>query len=192
MPAITYRMSPGLLSALLLAGGAALASAGAAAAAASPDRRVHLALVVTVPFAAALLWRWSTRLQRVRSGALDAALDWDRQRAQEAVERGRRTEALEAERAALHAVEEERERARRRVRTLHRRAVDAERQAGIAARGEAGRLERLAEGLASSLELDRYLFIRLSAEQIHAAVPRPVRTARLEPAVAADRLGIVG
>lgn len=177
---------------VLAAAGTAIAAAGVAAAATSADRRLQTALVVTLPFAAAFLWRWSARLQRIRSGALDAALAWDRERAREDVERGRRIEALEAERSALRALEAERERARRRLRALHRRAVDAERQAQVAARAEARRLDRLAEGLASALELDRYLFLRLSAERTHAAAPRPVRAARLGSAVATDPLGMAG
>lgn len=170
---------------------AALAAVGVAAAATSTDPLVHLGLVVALPFAGALLWRWSAKLQRVRAGALDAALAWDRERTREGVERGRRTEALEAELAGLHELELDRERARRRLRTLHRRAIDAERQAGVAARGEAHRLDALAEGLASSLELDRYLYIRLAAERSH-VVPVTVRAARLGPAVATDRLGMAG
>jgi hypothetical protein len=176
----------------LAAGIAGLAAAGVVAAAATPGGRAHLALAAILPFAAALLWRWGARLDRIRSGALDAALAWDRERAREAVERGRRSEVLAAEVAALSAIEAERERARRRLAALHRRAVDADRQAVVASRGEARRLDRLAEGLASALELDRYLFLRLSGERAHAADERPVRATRLEHAIAADRLGMAG
>jgi hypothetical protein len=176
----------------LAACASAAGTAGVAAAATSADRQLQLALLVALPFAGALLWRWSTRLQRVRAGALDAALAWDRDRTREGVERGRRIEALEAERAALAALEAERDRARRRLRALHRRAVDAERHAGFAARAEASRLDRLAEGLASALELDRYLYIRLAAERDTALLPRPARPTRVGAAVATDSLGMAG
>lgn len=178
-------------SALALASfGAALSAAAVAAAATSEHRLVQLALLVALPFAGALLWRWSSALQRARAGALDAALAWDRDRAREGVERGRCLQALETERAALAAAELERDRARRRLRALHRRAVDAERQAGFAARADARRLDRLAEGLASALELDRYLYIRLAAERDHDLLPRPARPTRVGAAVATDSLGM--
>jgi hypothetical protein len=172
--------------------GSAAGTAAVAAAATSSDRPLQLALLVTLPFAGALLWRWSARLQRVRAGALDAALAWDRDRTREGVERGRRIEALEAERSALVAIEAERDRARRRLRALHRRAVDADRHAGFAARAEARNLDRLAEGLASALELDRYLYIRLAAERDTALLPRPARPTRVGAAVATDSLGMAG
>jgi hypothetical protein len=178
--------------ALALALGAALLAAGVAAAASDPGRAAQLALLAAVPFAGALLWRTASGLARVRAGALDAALSWDRERAREAVEHGRHAAVLAAARAELAGIEAEREVARRRVRALHRRAVDAERQAGIAARAEARRLDRLAEALASALELDRYLFIRLAAERTQQVAPRPVRPSRLEAAVATDRLGMAG
>lgn len=171
---------------------AALLAGGVAAAAASLDAWAHALLVATVPFAAAALLRWAAALDRRRSGALDAALEWDRDRAREALERGRHAEVIGAAEAELRAVEAELAAARRRVRSLHRRAVDAERYALLATRAEAHRLERLTEGLASALELDRYLFIRLSAERAHTTVERPARAGRLEPAVATERLGIAG
>jgi hypothetical protein len=170
----------------------ALAAGGAAAAATAPQRWAHVILLVTVPFAAALLWRGSSHLARVRAGALDAALAWDRERAREAVERGRHGGLVAAAEAELAEIEAERLLARRRLRALHRRAVDAERHAVVVARAEARRTDRLCEGLASALELDRYLYIRLSSERAHAPVERPVRAGRLEPAVATERLGIVG
>ena len=75
---------------------------------------------------------------------------------------------------------------------LERRAIEAERHATLAARADARRMERLSEGLAGALELDRYLFVRLAAERSHGALARPVRAGRLEPAVATERLGIAG
>lgn len=168
----------------------ALAAGGVAAAAVAPRPFTHVLLLVTVPFAGAILWRWAAHLARIRNGALDAALAWDRERAREAIERGRYAEAISAAETELRAVETERAAARRRVRELQRRALDAERQASTLARGEARRLERLAEALASALEQDRYLYLRLAAERAQAALGQPVRERR--PAVATERLGIAG
>jgi hypothetical protein len=180
--------------ALLGMGGlvAALAAGGVTAAAAAPQRWAHVILLVTVPFAAALLWRWGSHLARVRAGALDAALAWDRERAHEAAGRGRHAGLVAAAEAELARVEAERVLARRRLRALHRRAIDAERRMGVAARAEARRTDRLCEGLAAALELDRYLFVRLASERSRLPIERPVRERRREPAVATERLGIVG
>jgi hypothetical protein len=172
---------------------AALAAGGVAAAATAPERWGQTILLVTVPFAGALLWRWSSHLSRIRHAALDAALAWDRDRTREAADRGRYVGLIVAAQAELASIDEERVVARRRLRRLHRRAVDAERQASAAARADARRMDRLCEGLAAALELDRYLYVRLSSERTHApAVERPVRAGRLEPAVASERLGIAG
>jgi hypothetical protein len=168
----------------------ALAAGGVTAAAAAPQRWAHVILLVTVPFAAALLWRWSSSLARIRAGALDAALAWDRERTHEAVDRGRYGGLVAAAEADLDRIEEERLLARKRLRSLHRRAIDAERHAGAVARAEARRVDRLCEALAAGLELDRYLFIRLSSERVRAPVERPLRAGRLEPAT--ERLGVVG
>lgn len=170
---------------------AALAAGAIAAAAHAPDLWADVVLLVTVPFAAALAWREAGRLAQARAAALEAALGWDRERAKEAFERGRRFEVLERATAELRAAESERDAARRRLQALQRRAVDADRRAMFAARAEARRLERLAEGLAGALELDRYLFIRIAADRSREAAPRPVH-GRLEPAVANERLGIAG
>lgn len=169
---------------------AALGAGGVAAAGTADARWARLVLLVAVPFAAAVLWRWAAHLARVRGGALDAALAWDRERAREATQRGRWVEAIATAEAELRELEAERQQARRRVRALQRRAIDAERQAAAVARVEAQRLDRLAEGLAAALEQDRYLYLRLSSERAHATSPRPVRAGRLENAVATDRLGI--
>jgi hypothetical protein len=160
-------------------------------AAAAPEAWAHLALLVTVPFAGALLWGIASRLDASRRVALEAALGWDRERAREALERGRRDEVRERAAADLSAIEAERAAVRRKVLQLHRVAIAAERGADLAARAEARRLDRLSEGLASALELDRYLYIRLAAERSPAPVARPVR-ARLDGGVTAERLGVAG
>ncbi|HEX9049963.1 MAG TPA: hypothetical protein VF841_05460, partial [Anaeromyxobacter sp.] len=184
--------APRRRTASALAGAGAAMLAGAIAVAASSGAPwANAGLVVAVPFAGAILARWSSVLARRHAGATDAALAWDRDRAREALERGRRVEALQSAEAELRTVETERVLARRRVARLQRRAIEAERHAILSTRADARRLDRLSEGLAGALELDRYLFVRLAAERDHAAV-RPVRASRLEPAVATERLGIAG
>jgi hypothetical protein len=174
---------------LAAAAGAALLGPAVVVAAAASGRRAELALLAVVPFAGAVLWRWADALGRARAVAAAAALDWDRERAREALERGRREEVRARAQARLAEAEGERAQARRRLAQLHRLAVGVERSAELAARSEARRLDRLAEGLACALELDRYLYLRLSAaEQARAYLERPARTPRLEPAVAPERL----
>lgn len=169
---------------------AALAAGGVAVAASSESRWAHAVLLVAVPFAAALLARWASSLARRRAGALDAALAWDRDRAREALERGRRVEAVAIAETELRSLEAERAAARRRASRLQRRAIAADRHAVLSARASARRLDRLSEGIAGALELDRYLFIRLAAERDATVLTAPVRAPRLEPAVATERLGI--
>jgi len=174
------------------AAGAAVLVAGVAAAAAAPDRWAQLALLAVVPFAAAMLWRAAGALASARAAAAGEALAWDRDRAQEALARGRHEEVRARAADELHALEIERATARRRVQQLHRRAIGAERSAMLAARSEARRLDRLSEGLACALELDRYLYIRLAAERAIVPLERPARAARLERTVAAEHLGVAG
>jgi len=171
--------------------GAALLVPAVAAAATAPERWGQLALLAAVPFAGAALWRIAAGLEAGRASAAQAALGWDRERTREAVERGRREELCLRAAADLAAIEADRAVARRRLRKLNRAAVAAERRADLAARAEAGRLDRLAEGLACALELDRYLYVRLAAERTHAPRERPAR-ARVESAVTAERLGVAG
>lgn len=178
---------------LLLGGtaaGAALLAGAVATAASAPDRWAHLALLVAIPFAGGLLWRVAGRLDANRSAAVQAALAWDRERTREAVERGRREGARDRAAAELRGLEAERAAARRKVQQLERLAIAVERAADLAARAEARRLDRLAEGLAAALELDRYLYIRLAADRSISSLDRGARTARREPSVAAERLGV--
>jgi hypothetical protein len=177
---------------LAAAAAAALLVPGIVAAASAPGRWAELGLLAVVPLAGAALWRWAGGLARTRAAAAAAALEWDRERAREALERGRREEVRERAAAQLGLAEADRAQARRRLQRLHRLAVGAERSADLAARAEAGRLDRLSEGLACALELDRYLYLRLSAEQVHAYVDRPARARRLEHAVSTERLGVAG
>lgn len=172
------------------AGAAALVPA-VAAAGTSPDRWAHLALLAAVPFAGAALWRAATALGARRAARAEIALGWDRERAREALERGRREEACQRAAAELATLEADRAVARRRFGKVHRAAVAAERRAELSARAEAERLERLSEGLACALELDRYLFIRFASERDHAPLARPARARAVESGVA-ERLGVAG
>lgn len=177
---------------LLAAASAAAALVPAVAAAATgPGRWAQLALLAAVPFAAAALVRASAVLGARRDAAAALALAWDRERAREAVERGRREELWLRAAADLRAVLAERAEARRRLARLHREAVARERAAELAARAEAERLERMAEALACALELDRYLFVRFAAERAGAALERP-RARVVDAGVAAERLGVAG
>jgi hypothetical protein len=162
-----------------------------AIAAAAPDRWAQLALLAAVPLAGAILWRAAAGLSARRATAVDAALGWDRERAREAVERGRREEIRARAAAELHEIEAERSSVRRKVQQLHRVAVAAERSATLAERAEARRLDRLSEGLACALELDRYLYVRLAAGRAD-PYERPARAARLERGVGAEHLGVAG
>jgi hypothetical protein len=174
------------------AAGAALLVAGVAASAAAPERWAQLALLAVVPFAAAMMWRAAGALAGARAAAAGEALRWDRDRAQEAIARGRHEEIGARAAAELQALEIERAAARRRVQQLHRVAIGAERSAMLAARAEARRLDRLSEGLACALELDRYLYIRLAAERAVQPLERTSRAARRERAVGAEHLGVAG
>ena len=174
---------------LVAAAGAALLVPGVAAAAAAPERWAQLALLAAVPFAGAAMWRVANALDARRAAADAVALAWDRERAKEAVERGRREEVCARAEEELRATEAERARARTRLAKLHRAAIAAERRAALVARAEADRLDRLSEGLACALELDRYLYIRFAAERAHVRLERPARARVVETA---ERLGVAG
>jgi hypothetical protein len=170
---------------------AVLVVPGVAAAGAAPHGWAQLALLAAVPFTAAMLWRAAGALSARRGVAADAALAWDRERAREAIERGRREEVRARAAAELGDIDAERSAARRKLQRLHRLAVAAERSAMLSERAETRGLDRLSESLACALELDRYLYVRLAASGA-AAYERPIRAARLEPAVAPERLGVAG
>lgn len=178
---------------LLAAAGIAAAAlaAGVAAVAAAPRDLGRHGLLLAVPLAGALLLRVAARLAEARLTASDAALAWDRLLAAELGERARRDELVDSARAELARLESERAEARRRLRALEKRAVDADRAATVRSRAESRRLEKLAESIAGALELDRYVFLRLASDARHEALVRPARP-RLEPAVEPGRLGMAG
>lgn len=173
------------------AAGAAALVPGLSAAAAAPEHWAQLALLSAVPFAAAALVRAGSGLARARDAAAAEALAWDRARAREALERGRREEVCLRAAEDLREAEAERDLARRRAARLHRAALARARAAELAAHAEAERLDCLAEGLACALELDRYLFVRFAAERAHAPAERRSR-ALVDPGVGAERLGVAG
>lgn len=175
----------------------ALAAAGLAAAVAgvgaAPAPFAEAVLLVAVPLAAVLALRHAARRTELRDAAEAEALAWDRERTRELVERGRRAGVvLEAERA-LRRIEAERAEARRHLRALETRAVEAYQAAETSARAEATRLERLSEALVGALELDRYAYLcHAAGRETPAPALRRDRPVRLEPAAATDRLGVVG
>ncbi|ACL66531.1 conserved hypothetical protein [Anaeromyxobacter dehalogenans 2CP-1] len=180
----------GFLLAVGAAGAAALAAAVAASGAA-PGRWTEAVLLLAVPLAAVACLREASRRAAERDAAEAAALEWDRERTRDMVERGRRAGVVAEAEAALARVEAEREEVRRRLRALERRAVEVDEADERAARAEARRLERLSEALAGALELDRYAYLRRATAGARGAAERPAaRPILLERA--AERLEVAG
>lgn len=176
---------------------AALAAAGLAGAVAglagANVRWAESVLLVTVPLAAVLALRDAARRAEVREAAEREALAWDRERTRELLERGRRAAVVTEAERTLARIEAERAEARRRLRALERRAVEAHEAAQATARTEATRLERLSEALVGALELDRYAYLRrAAAREVPAPAIRLDRPVRLEPAMGKERLGVAG
>ncbi|BDG05376.1 hypothetical protein [Anaeromyxobacter oryzae] len=178
---------------LAVASGASGLAAAIAISGGAPSRAGAQVLLLVVPLAAVLMVRHAARLEADRAVALAAALLWDRARAAEAVARAQRAEALARAQGELARIEADRTVVRRRLRALEERAVAAVHAAEEEAQLETRRLDRLAEALAAALELDRYAFLKLASANAHEMLSRPVRAerpARLEPAVAPERLGV--
>jgi hypothetical protein len=171
----------------LVATGAAVLAAAVAAAGAAPAPAAERLLVVCVPLAAVLLVRAAAGLGAARDAASAEALEWDRGRTRELAARGRRAEAIETAERVVARLEAERDALARSLRALERRAALALHADEEEKALEARRVERLGESLAAALELDRYLFVRLSAAQGTLAT-RPVRSER--PAPVPERLGV--
>lgn len=195
--ALELTSEPGARGYRALVATSALAAAGLSAVGVGvggvPARWAEAALLVTVPLAAVLALREAARLSAVREDAEREALAWDRERTRELVERGRRAALIAEAERALRLIEAEREDARRRLRALERRAIEAHEAAEAAARADATRLERLSEAVVGALELDRYAYLRRAASrEAHAPPIRLDRPVRLEPAMGKERLGVVG
>lgn len=163
--------------------GAALVAAAVAGTALVPGRWPIVVLLVAVALAAAFLFRLANHLQDARAGAVAAALGWDRARYVELAERARRVQVLEWATDELRQLEADRLAARRRLRALQRRAIEADRHAAEAQVAEARQLERLADSLVTALELDRYLFIRLASSTENGALLLRRDRPAYEPAV---------
>lgn len=178
-----------LAGATVSAGTLAAAVAGVAAA---PARWAEVALLLAVPLAAVQAVRHAAAWTERRAAAEAAALEWDRERTSELVERSRRAGVLAEAERALQRIEDERAEARRRLRALERRAVEAHQAATVAAEAEAASLDRLAEALVGALELDRYAYLRRASGREPRPQLRVDRPVLLEPASPGERLGVVG
>jgi len=182
--ALSEARRPALLGAAV--GSALLLAAAVALMAIRPGLLAGPFLLVCVPLASVLLARRADRLESSRTKAALAALDWDRERIREAGERARRLEVLSAAEDDLSSALGDHGRAEGALRAIERRGAEEAREAVLAESEWARNLERLAETLAASLELDRYAFVRRASAQDHAATEiRPLRSrpAPLDPAV---------
>lgn len=165
----------------LAAGGAAVLLAAAVAALRGGAAGPHLPaaalvlLLVAVPLAADLVLRAARPGTEARARELDAALAWDRERARALSERVRRLEELGWAEHEVATLEERRDAARRRLRALNARAVEAARLAAETERRGREDLSRLAQSLVAALELDRYEFIRQASARGASALLAPRR-----------------
>lgn len=157
--------------------GAALVAGAVAGTALVPGRWPIVVLLVAVALAAAFLFRLANRMQDRRAGAVNAALAWDRSRFAELAERGRRVQVLDWATDELRRLDGERLAARRRLRALQHRAIEANRRATEAELAKERQLERLSDSLVTALELDRYTFIRLASASANAELLRRERPA---------------
>jgi hypothetical protein len=177
-------------AAALACGGAAALLAGAVAAlraGAAGPRVPSFALVLlllAVPLASDLVLRAARPGAEGRARELDAALAWDRERARALSDRIRRLEELAWAEGEVAALEARRDGARRRLRALQARAVEAARLAADVERHAREYLSRLAQSLVGALELDRYEFVRQASARGASVLIVPRRDAA-EPRLAA-------
>jgi hypothetical protein len=141
-------------------------------------------LLVAVPLASDLVLRAARPGADARARELDAALAWDRERARSLSDRIRRLEELGWAEHEVAALEARRDGARRRLRALHGRAVEAARLAAEADRHAREDLSRLAQSVVAALELDRYEFIRQASGRGATELLSPRRRKAAEPAPA--------
>jgi hypothetical protein len=171
-------LGAGALAALIATAVAALPRPAAGA---HPSAAALALLLVAVPLAAALVLRAAEREQDQRALDLAAALAWDRERARALAERVRRIEELSWAEDDEHALEAQRDVARRRLRDVNVRAVTAARHAAEAERRERASLSRLAQSLVGALELDRYEFVRQATARGAHELIAPRRRPGAEP-----------
>jgi hypothetical protein len=146
-------------------------------------------LLLALPLAAALALQAARGDRARRQEELARALEWDRARAHDLLARARRAEELEWADEQVRQREAAREAARRRLRELSARAVEAGRVAAEAARREREALARVAQGLVAALELDRFEYLRQAGARGAADLVRrrkPEVRAVAEPAPAAE------
>ncbi len=123
-------------------------------------RWTFVALLLAVPVAATLVLRAARSEAEARGAEIAGALAWDRDRTTALADRARRVEEISLGEAQERDLEQRRDAARRRLREINARAIEAERLARETARRERRALARVAQSLVAALELDRYEFAR--------------------------------
>ncbi len=134
-----------------------------------------VALLLVVPVATSLVLRAARRDRESRAAEVAAALAWDRERAKTLADRARRAEEVSIAEAQERDLEQRRDAARRRLREIHARAMQADRLQKDAAHRERAALARVAQSLVAALELDRYEFVRQAAARGATALVAPRR-----------------
>ncbi|HEX9291592.1 MAG TPA: hypothetical protein VF904_18885 [Anaeromyxobacteraceae bacterium] len=165
--------------------------------------RTTLFLVaLAIPVTTACLLRVARRLDEARALALGLARAWDHEHYRSYADLSRRAAVLAEEERRLTRLEGDRAAALRRLRGLQQRSVAAERVAADAADEEEQQLAQLAQGIAASLELDRYEYVRQAAARgarverrlpdapPESASPTPVRAAA--DVEGRERFGLAG
>ena len=134
-------------------------------------------LALALPVTTSLLLQVARRLRSRRAGALAAAVAWDQVRYRALAGFTHKAATLAAEEREHVRLEKARDAAIRRLRSLRARAQLAERYAAEAAAAEDQELDRLAQVIASALELDRYELLRqLGSREV--PQPRPATPRR--------------
>lgn len=122
-------------------------------------------LALALPITTSCMLRVARRLQVAREEALRRAVEWDQAHYRVLYGWSRSATALSAAERDLARLEAARVEAIRRLRMLQHRSLLAERFAAEAAAEEELELEQLCHAVTSSLELDRYQFLRLSGRR---------------------------
>jgi hypothetical protein len=138
-------------------------------------------LLVAVPVGAALALRSARRFGEARAVDEADALAWDRERALSLAARARRLEEIELAEDEQRNLERQRDGARRRLRELSARAVEAGAIAREAREAEHAALARLAQGLVGALELDRWEFVRQATARDALELVSPRRRKGADP-----------
>jgi hypothetical protein len=145
-------------------------------------------LALALPVTTSCMLRLARRLQASRDEALRRAVEWDQAHYRVLSSWTQTATALASAERELGKIEAARIEAVRRLRALQQRSVLAERLGAEAAAEEELELEQLCHAVTSSLELDRYEFLRLTGRRNAAAKSRPQR----EPREDGRSLGLAG